>query len=50
MLTDGVPNMLNHPEDMKRHLKDILLENFRCPITTYGFGYGDSNICNISNL
>lgn len=52
LLTDGVPNVeppRGHEETLERYFK---AQNFRCPITTYGFGYNlDSNLlANISNL
>lgn len=52
LLTDGVPNVeppRGHEVTLERYFNS---ENFRCPITTYGFGYNlDSNLLtNISNL
>ena len=52
LLTDGVPNVeppRGHETTLERYFTS---ENFRCPITTYGFGYNlDSNLlANISNL
>ena len=52
LLTDGVPNIeppRGHEATLERYFKT---ENFKCPITTYGFGYNlDSNLlANISNI
>ncbi len=52
LLTDGVPNVeppRGHETTLERYFTS---ENFRCPITTYGFGYNlDSNLlANISNI
>jgi hypothetical protein len=52
LLTDGVPNVeppRGHETTLERYFRS---ENFRCPITTYGFGYNlDSNLlANISNI
>ncbi len=52
LLTDGVPNVeppRGHEATLERYFTS---KNFRCPITTYGFGYNlDSKLlANISNL
>ena len=52
LLTDGIPNVeppRGHEAMLEKYFRD---ENFRCMISTYGFGYNlDSNLLsNISNI